>query len=245
MDPWLIGLIMICVIGVAVIGYGALNDRAKNKRRAAEMMAPPNRSIPQFKPDAAAPHYLSDLQARRPPEEAEPTDLSQSEREAISQQIKEESTVKIDVGYANRTFVTDPTSSWAVLDQPMILVCAEPVDTIRELISVLEKLILSKTGLIVVAPALGGEVLGTLEVNKIRQTMPLLAVISPDLAQLDKIATSTGASILERTDLQASYVTPEQLGRCERWVSDNKRSFVIAGAGQEAVRDSSRMSPSD
>ena len=75
-DPWSIGLIVLIIAGLAAIILGALWDRRRNKQRAAEMLAPPARTIPQFHPDAPAPHYLSDLQARRRPEEAESTDLS-------------------------------------------------------------------------------------------------------------------------------------------------------------------------
>ena len=84
MEPWIIGLIALVVVGLGVIVYGALHDRARNRRRAAEMLAPPPRMIPQFKADSPAPHYLSELQARRPPPEAEPTDLTPSQREAIT-----------------------------------------------------------------------------------------------------------------------------------------------------------------
>ncbi|HKN43267.1 MAG TPA: hypothetical protein VJW23_05040, partial [Propionibacteriaceae bacterium] len=84
MDPWSIGLIALIVVGLAAIIFGALWDRRRNKRRAAEMLAPPARSIPRFKPDAPAPHYLSDLQARRKPDDAKASDLTQAEREAIN-----------------------------------------------------------------------------------------------------------------------------------------------------------------
>ena len=63
MDAWSIGLIVLIIAGLGAIIFGALWDRRRNKRRAAEMLAPPARSIPQFHPDSPAPHYLSDLQA--------------------------------------------------------------------------------------------------------------------------------------------------------------------------------------
>ena len=49
MEPWIIGLIALVVVGLGVIVFGALHDRARNRRRAAEMLAPPPRTIPQFK----------------------------------------------------------------------------------------------------------------------------------------------------------------------------------------------------
>jgi len=37
-DPWSIGLIALIVVGLAAIIFGALWDRRRNKRRAAEML---------------------------------------------------------------------------------------------------------------------------------------------------------------------------------------------------------------
>ena len=92
-------------------------------------------------------------------------------------QIADAQTVTIPAGYASKDFVTDPASGWAVLDQPAVLVCADPVETFRELLTVLEQLIMSQhpAGRRR-APAWPPEVLATLEVNQIRQTMRLLAV---------------------------------------------------------------------
>ncbi len=232
MDPWIIGLVAVIVIGLAVITYGALSDRARNQRRAAEMLAPPQRNIPRFTPDAPSPQYLSELQARRPPVDAPPTDLTSEERHHISQSFKGAPT--LSTGYATRDFITDPTSSWAVLDHPRILVCAEPVESFREILSVCEKLIMARAPLIIAAPAFAQPVLDTLGVNAIQHTMQLLAVTpnQSDLAQLSQV---TGATALSRSDLQAGYVLPEHLGSCDRWVSSATKSFVISTTLSETV----------
>jgi hypothetical protein len=227
-DPWQVGLIAVIVIGLGLIIFGALWDRHRNRRRAAEMLSPPPRKIPQFRPDAPAPHYLSDLQAHRPPADPRPTDLTAEDRETIARQIAD-ATVTIPAGYASKDFVTDPASGWAVLDQPAVLVCAEPVETIRELLSVLERLVMSRIPLVIVAPSLAPEVLATLEVNQIQQKMRLLAV-TPKVAELPTLATACGATIMDRADLRSGYAPADQLGRCERWVSTPKTSHVIMSA---------------
>jgi hypothetical protein len=228
-DAWSIGLIVLIVAGLAAIIFGALWDRRRNKRRAAEMLAPPPRTIPHFKPDAPAPHYLSDLQARRRPDDAEPTELSEAERESITQQLADPETVAVHAGYASKDFVTDSRSGWAVLDHPAVLVCGDPVETFRELLGSLEKLILSRTPLVVVAPAVAPDVLATLEVNAIRQTMRLLAVIC-DQAGLGAVAAACHAVIIDRNDRQSGYLGPDQLGHCERWISTATSSHLIVAA---------------
>jgi hypothetical protein len=228
-DPWSIGLIALIVVGLAAIIFGTLWDRRRNKRRAAEMLAPPPRQIPHFKPDAPAPHYLSDLQARRRPENAEPTELNDAERKSLAQQIADRRTVTVKAGYASRDFITDASANWAVLEHPAVLVCGDSVETFRELLGPLEKLILSRTPLVIVAPAIAPEVLSTLEVNTIRRTMRLLAVICDD-AGLSATAAACQAKIIDRSDRQSGYLAPDQLGHCERWVSTATSSHLVVAA---------------
>jgi len=228
-DAWQIGLIVLIIAGLGLVVFGALWDRARNRRRAAEMLAPPPRTIPQFRPDAPAPHYLSDLQARRPRNDAEPTVLTPELRESIRREITGAQAVTIRAGYASRDFVTDPESGWAVLDEPAVLVCADPVESLRELLPVLEQLIMTKTPLVVVAPQLAGEVLATLEVNQIRRTMRLLAV-TPAAADLADLAAACGATMINRTDRQSGYLRADQLGHGQRWVSSAKTSHLIISA---------------
>lgn len=227
MDPWIIGLVAVVAVGLAVIVYGALSDRRRNARRAAEMLAPPQRTIPQFSPDAATPQYLSELQARRPSPTSSPATLSAEERRDLAVLIDGPDVVTIATGYASRDFVTDPAASWAVVTHPRVLVCDDGIDSMRELLPILEKLILSRTPLVLVAPAIAAEVMGTLEVNQIRGTLSLLAVTPASPEERARVAQATGATAIGRSDLQSGYVLPEQLGRCWRWVSDAKRSHVL------------------
>ena len=229
MDPWQVGLIAVIVVGFGLIVFGALWDRARNQRRAREMLSPPPRVIPHFRPDAPAPHYLSDLQARRRPTGADGPALTAEEREQINRQIADAHTVTVPTGYASRDFVTDATSGWAVLDHPAVLACPDPVDSIRELLPVLERLIMTGTPLVVLAPKLSPEVQGTLEVNAIQRTMRLLAV-TPAAPALYSLAAACGADPVDRSDRQAGYIPAELLGRCERWVSTAKASHVIVSA---------------
>jgi hypothetical protein len=232
-DPWTIGLVAVVVVGLALIIYGALSDRAKNKRAAVEMLAPPARDIPQFRPDSPAPTYLSELQARRAPEAVLAPELTTAEREQLAQQVKDPTTVKIAAGFLSRDFVTDRSTSQAVLDTPRVLVCTDRVESMRELLMILEKLVLSRTPLVIVAPSLSDEVRHTLEVNQIQGVLRLLAVTTSG-GELDRAAAATRAQPRSRSDLQAGYVWPEHLGTCTRWVSTAKASFVIGPAGSDS-----------
>jgi hypothetical protein len=233
----MIGIAVLIVVGLGVIVFGALWDRARNKRRAAQMLAPPPRTIPQFHPDTPAPQYLSELQARRPPQDPARTtsDLSDIERSAIQAQIAAAETVTIKAGYASRDFVTDRATSWAVLDQPSILVCADPVESVRELLSVLDKTVARQVPLVVLAPKVAPDVLATLEVNVIQRKVRAVIIICGQ-PTLGDVARASGAVAQERTDRQSGYLPEDQLGHCERWVSTKSASHLVISAdvGQRA-----------
>ena len=93
----------------------------------------------------------------------------------------------------------------------------------------LEKLILSKTPLVVVAPAIAPDVLATLEVNTIRQTMRLIAVICHEKG-LSAVAAACHAMIIDRSDRQSGYLGPDDLGHCERWISSATSSHLVIAA---------------
>jgi hypothetical protein len=226
-DAWTLGLVVLVVVGLGVILFGALWDRARNRRRAEEMLAPPERVIPHFRPDTPAPQYLSELQARRAPTTTAGPALSTSERAELGRLLEERVGVTIRTGYASSDFVTDPASGWAVLDEPAVLVCADPVASIRELLGVLERMVLSQTPLVVVAPELAPEVIATLEVNRIQRRLALVVVVAADDEERAAVARACGATPTDRSDRQAGYLPPTVLGRCDRWVSTARTSHVL------------------
>jgi hypothetical protein len=239
-DPWTIGLTVVIIVGLAAIVYGALADRRKNRRAAAEMLAPPKRVIPRFQPDAKPPSYLSDLQGHRSPAGAAPTELTSQERGEIKQQLDQPGVTKINAGYASDYFVTDRASSWAVLDQPKVLLCEDHVNTIRELLPVFEKVILTKSPLVVVASHLDPDVVRTLEVNQVQQKMKVLAVNNVASTDLPLVATGCHATPVSRNDRQSGFVTVDKLGQCDRWVSTKQASYLLAEQPSIPARDERR-----
>ncbi len=227
MDLWSIGLTVLVVVGLVAVVFGALSDRARNRRRAAAMLAPPERVIPHFRADAPAPHYLSELQARRAPSTTAVTGLDAGMRAEVRRQLETSAGPAVAAGWASADFVTDTETGWAVLENPVLLVCADEVASLRELLGLLEQVLLSRTPLVVVAPALAPEVLATLEVNRIRGLLAVVAVLVPDAAERGALARGCGATPSERADRQAGHLPSSVLGRCQRWVSTDRRSLAV------------------
>lgn len=235
MEGWQLGLIAVIVIGLVVIVFGALKDRRTNERRRREMLAPPDREIPRFSPDSPTPNYLSDLQAHRPPADAAPTELSTQERAELQAAIRQPGVSTIEAGYASTYLVTDPTTGWSVLRHPNILVSTEPVVTVRELLGVLDRQLPTGRPLVIAAPGISEELIGTFEVNHVRQILTVLPVITDDPQVLTLIGTATAATPVTRTDLQSGYVAPTQLGSCATWIATSKRSYVLPDTNSKAA----------
>lgn len=227
MDGWVIGLIALLVVGVAVIAYGGISDRRKHNKAVAQLFSPPPRSIPQLSKEGDRPHYLPATVALRPPASGARSEPTDEERAAVTRQLRAQDTTAVDLGYASDAFVTDHRTHQAIVDQARVLVSAESIMSVRELISVIEHMIIDNTPLVVVAPSMAPEVLQTLEVNHIQRKLDLLVCLSADPVPVDKITDATGATLISRVDLQTGYLADADLGHCARWVSDARRSYLI------------------
>lgn len=226
MGSWIFGVIAVLVIGIGVVLYGALRDRRLNQQRAREVLSPPKRDIPGFDPETPAPAYLSELQARHRPEETESTELGRVAREALKLQLKDGATLSIKVGFASPDFITDDATGWAVLEQPRILVTSEEIESLREILPVLEKMALSHAAIVLVAPRIAEEVRTTLEVNVIQRRLSVIAV-EADAELQPSILEAVGGTDVPKVDLRSGYLLPEHLGHCRWWVSSAKQSWIV------------------
>lgn len=217
-DPvqaWIGVMVAVLVVALALTVYGALSDRAKNRRRAAEMLGPPKRDIPHLPADARPPAYVTQAQAHRRPEG------TPRPREVPSEPSPDE--VEIAVGYASAEFVTEPASKQAVLTDALVLVCSDDVETLRELLPALERALRTGRPLVVVAPAIAPEVLATLEVNAIQGHVPGVAVLADDVARAEVLRAS-GAEPVDATDRRSGWLSPDALGHVARWTSTRTAS---------------------
>ncbi|WP_026927842.1 hypothetical protein [Granulicoccus phenolivorans] len=225
MEPWQIGLVVVSMLIVGAIVFGVVWDRNKNAARERELTAPPKRDIPGFHPEQVVPAYLSELEAARPREDAPATELADPERDRLRSRIAESPPVA--AGWLAPEFITDPPTRWAVLPNARVMVCDEPVTTIRELMPVLERTAMSDHTLVIIAPGFLEEVAKTLAVNHLQHTLPVLAIgsDSPDVRR--RVHELTGAEVIDRRDLQAGWIPEERLGHATTWVSDAQQSWVL------------------
>ena len=109
--------------------------------------------------------------------------------------------MRFDKGYISAYFVTDAERQETVLEDPYILIVNSKISNVKELVTVLEKVMQSNKPLLIIAEDIEGEALATLIVNKIRGTFKSVAVKAPGFgdrrkAQLADIAILTGGQVI-------------------------------------------------
>jgi chaperonin GroEL len=148
--------------------------------------------------------------------------------------------MQFDKGYISPYFITDPDRQEAVLDDPYILVANQKISSVNDLVPVLEKVMQTGKGVLVIAEDVEGEALATLVVNKIRGTFQSVAVKAPGFgerrkAMLQDIAILTGGTVIsEEVGLKLENVSTELLGRARKVVISKDNTTVIDGAGTES-----------
>lgn len=228
-DIGYLGIGLVLVVGIAVVVYGWLADRTDTRHRQDALTQPPDRPIPGLSPDAPAPAYLTEYEALHRTAYHPATSLSDAERATLTHRLPRAPT--FPHGHTATEFTTDEASGLCVLPTPWILVTDHHVTTIRELLPFLEKARSGDHRVVIVAPRLGREVVATMQVNAVRQTLSCDVVLIPDAGQRRALCSLVGAVPVPWEDLRAGYVPESSLGTCELWVSSPDQLWVLDGDG--------------
>ncbi|MBP0726783.1 chaperonin GroEL [Bacillus sp. RG28] len=150
--------------------------------------------------------------------------------------------MQFDRGYASPYMVTNSDKMEAVLDNPYILITDKKINSIQEILPVLEQVVQQGKPLLMIAEDVEGEALATLVVNKLRGTFNAVAVKAPGFgdrrkAMLEDIAVLTGGEVITEElglDLKSTNIT--QLGRASKVVVTKDNTTIVEGAGSsEAI----------
>lgn len=220
-----LGIGAVLVLGVAIVAYGWLGDRAATKRREAKLLQPPDRAIPGLKTEAPAPRYIAGHEALNQSDHHPASELTPTERTQLQSRL--DSAPSLPFGHAGTEFATDPPSGLCVLADPRILVADERIESIRELLQFLEKARTDGRSVVIAAPGIGEDVLATLHVNAWQETLSSAAVLISDAGQRRVLSSLVGATPLSRQDLQAGYLPESSLGTCGTWVSSSSQLWLL------------------
>ncbi|EKK20025.1 chaperonin GroEL [Fructilactobacillus florum] len=151
--------------------------------------------------------------------------------------------MEFDRGYMSQYMVTDQEKMEANLDNPYILLTDKKINNMQDIMPLLQSVVEQGRSLLLIADDIGGEVLPTLVLNKMRGTFNVVAVKAPGFgdrrkAQLDDIAVLTGGTVIsDDLGLDLKDTTIDQLGQANKVnVTKDNTTIVEGKGGQDAVQ---------
>lgn len=146
--------------------------------------------------------------------------------------------MQFDRGYLSAYFVTDPARQECVLEDSFVLLYDKRLSTLEELVPLLEQVVKEGRPLLVVAEDVEAEALATLVVNRLRGTLPCVAVKAPGFgdnrrAMLEDMAVLTGGQLVAgELGRKLDSVKISDLGRARRVVVTRETTLLVGGAGE-------------
>ncbi|MFD2244968.1 chaperonin GroEL [Pontibacter ruber] len=165
--------------------------------------------------------------------------ITVEEAKGTETEVKTVEGMQFDRGYLSPYFVTNAEKMEAEFDNPFILIYDKKVSTMKELLPVLEQVVQTGRGLVIIAEDVDGEALATLVVNKLRGSLKIAAVKAPGFgdrrkAMLEDIAILTGGTVIsEERGYKLENATLEYLGKAEKVIIDKDNTTVVNGAGSK------------
>ncbi|SFF83879.1 chaperonin GroEL [Pontibacter chinhatensis] len=163
--------------------------------------------------------------------------ITVEEAKGTETEVKTVEGMQFDRGYLSPYFVTNAEKMEADFDNPFILIYDKKVSTMKELLPVLEQVVQTGKGLVIVAEDVDGEALATLVVNKLRGSLKIAAVKAPGFgdrrkAMLEDIAILTGGTVIsEERGYKLENATLDYLGQAEKVIIDKDNTTIVNGAG--------------
>ena len=146
--------------------------------------------------------------------------------------------MRFDKGYISAYFVTDTERQETVLEDPYILIVNSKISSVKDMVTLLEKVMQSNKSLLIIAEDVEGEALATLILNKIRGLFKSVAVKAPGFgdrrkAMLTDIAILTGGQVVsEEIGLSLDNVGLEVLGTARKVVITKDETTIVEGGGE-------------
>lgn len=146
---------------------------------------------------------------------------------------------RFDRGFLSPYFVNNQEKMSVSFDNPYILVCNKQLDSIREIMPVLETVLNSGKPLLIIADEVDGDALQGLVLNKVRGSLNVCAVRSPGFGEnrtetLKDLAILTGTSVVSRaSDNNFENIGLEDLGKCKKAIITRTHTTLIDCLGED------------
>ena len=148
--------------------------------------------------------------------------------------------VQYEKGLKNSHFITNKATKTAELEKPLVLLLESPVDTIRQIQSVLEYVIKNNKPLLIIGDLEQG-VLSALAMNKMKGAIKVNVIDAPTYGinkqqMLEDLSLLTGATIINE-DLgdDMDMIRPEHLGTCIKSVTSHEDTVLQVEEPSEEI----------
>ena len=147
--------------------------------------------------------------------------------------------MEYDKGYMSPYMVSDREKMQSELENPMILVTDQKINSIQDILPLLEKIVQINKPLLIIAEDIDNEVLTTLIVNKLRGAFNVVATKAPGFgdsqkAMLQDISIVTGAKfITKELNMELKNVDVDSLGSASKIVVKKDSTTIIHGNGDK------------
>lgn len=146
--------------------------------------------------------------------------------------------MQFDRGYLTTHMITDSQRMEAVLHNPLILLTDQKINSIDELLPVLEQVKKEGKSLFIVSDTIETEPLAALIVNRMRGKISLVCAKAPSFGErkkdlLEDMAALTGGKVISKElGMQLADTTLSHLGRADKVICTHETSTIIGGKGK-------------
>jgi len=168
--------------------------------------------------------------------------ITVEEAKSMQTQLDVVEGMQLDRGYLSPYFVTNSEKMHAAYSDAKVLLVDQKLNSMREMIPLLEKVMQSKVPLLVIADEVEGEALQGLVVNRVNAHLPVVAIKAPGYGKsreefMRDISVMTGAKIVSpATGLSISKTTMSDLGTLKSLLVDAKTTTMVGtGSTKEAI----------
>ena len=169
--------------------------------------------------------------------------ISVDESNSFDTELEVAEGMQYDKGYVSPYMVSDREKMTVDLDNPYIMVTDQKINTIQEILPILEQVMQSNKPLLLIADDFEQEVISTLVVNKLRGTFNVVATKAPGFGDnqkeiLQDIAILTDAKFYNKElNMNLKDMQLEDLGSAKKVHISKDHTTMIGGAGEKANID--------
>ena len=149
--------------------------------------------------------------------------------------------MEIDRGFMSPYFINDQSKMAAVLESPYVLIINKKLNTLKDLLPVLEQVHQTSKPLLIIADDIEGDAMQGIVVNCLKGSLSVCAIRAPEfgsarVSALNDLGITLGCEVLSAasTDDDLKNITIEDLGTCKKIVVTKSSSTFIDASGSEA-----------